>query len=101
MQIIVSDSGVILEEADRFDGFKIVSGLEIEEVEGKLAGSVGYADGQDNFFIRREWIVSQAPAAGQAGWQQNFEKMINYAASHGWVDSETGAIRAHVERPEA
>ena len=101
MQILVSDSGVVLEEADRFDGFKIVSGLEIEEIERKLAGSVGYADGQDNFFIRREWIVSEAPSSDQTDWQSNFEKMINYAANHGWVDTETGAIRAHVERPEA
>ena len=100
MQIIVSDNDVVLEEADRFDGFKILSGLNSEGIEKKLTESVGYGDGQGNFFIRREWIVSQAPSSDQTDWQSNFEKMINYAASHGWVDSETGAIRAHVEQPE-
>lgn len=34
--------------------------------------------------------------AEDAEWQGNLERMLAYAAEHGWIQ-EDGAIRAHVE----
>lgn len=101
MLISVSGSGVLLDEADRFDGFKIVSDLNDEEIERKLQESAGYRDGRGHFCIKREWIVAQAPASNQGSWQMSFGKMMDFAATRGWIDTVTGAIRAHVERSVA
>jgi len=98
MRILVSSSGVLLDEADRFDGFKIVSNLNDEEIEQELRDSAGYRDGQGYFWIEREWIIAQAPAANQSSWQESFGKMVTFATTQGWTDPVTGAIRAHVQR---
>jgi hypothetical protein len=29
-------------------------------------------------------------------WQQNFDKMIAYATSKGWVDASDGSVRVHI-----
>ncbi|KRR15868.1 hypothetical protein CQ12_32525 [Bradyrhizobium jicamae] len=31
-------------------------------------------------------------------WEQSFAEMVTKAREHGWIEAETDAIRAHVER---
>jgi len=33
-----------------------------------------------------------------AAWEAAYTHMIEQARKHGWIDAETNAIRAHVER---
>jgi hypothetical protein len=39
-------------------------------------------------------------AADRVGpaWSEDFRKMIDYAASKGWVDENVTRVRAHLER---
>jgi hypothetical protein len=101
MRILVSGGGVFLDEADSFNGFKIASDLNDESIERKLRGAAGYRDDRGLFWIRREWIVAQAPSASESRWQESFGKVEEFAASRGWIDPVKGAIRARVERADS
>jgi len=48
------------------------------------------------------WIYQHAlrqwPGVEQdEGWQQNFSTMIEKARSHGWIDDQRRAVKAHIE----
>lgn len=40
-----------------------------------------------------------ADRAADPEWRHGFEKMLDFARQHGWV--QNGAVRAHIEWPDA
>jgi len=81
-----------LEDADNFRAFKLVCASQRADSVDALA-QVGRLDGE-HVWVDPQWIKSNAPAGDE--WQAGFRKMVDYAASAGWVD-EAGNIRAHIE----
>ena len=54
----------------------------------------------------RAWVAEQTlrewPALrDDTDWQEALTAMIEKARPHGWIDAITGAIKAHVEWPDA
>lgn len=43
-------------------------------------------------------LRAAAAPAGDAGWLAQYEGMIRYAASKGWVDESTKHVRVHIDR---
>ena len=87
------DGAVSLLDADNFKGFKVSSAMSDKAKLGQALASAGRYDGE-HAWISRSWLVAQGKAHGPA-WQAEFDKMMAYAQSKGWVEAD--AIRAHVE----
>jgi hypothetical protein len=93
-----------LEEADDCGRFHLSA-----EGEGDLAGAlatagVGRADADDP--DGHAWVAVAAVrrlAEGQVGpsWDADFDAMLAYAATKGWLDDDATHVRAHVERAAA
>lgn len=81
-----------LEDADNFRAFKLVCASPREACVDAFA-QVGRLDG-DHLWVDADWI--RANGRQDEEWSAGLGKMIDYAASAGWVD-DSGAIRAHIE----
>lgn len=88
-------AGLVLAEPDDFKGFKLrLRGAEARRP--ALPGIVFVDD--DNVLIGIDTVTSLPGAPSTAAWREGFDRMVAYAATKGWIDTATHAIRAHVER---
>lgn len=88
-------SGLTLVEPDDFKAFKLrLRGTA--ERSPALAGIV-FVDEKD-VLIDMETVMRLPGAPGTEAWAAGFSRMIDHAATKGWVESSGNAIRAHVER---
>jgi hypothetical protein len=99
---------VSLEEPDDCKRFHlvVVNGRDAAMVFGALVdAAAGRLEG-DHAQGYRAWITVDAVrrmAAGRvgAGWPEEFDGMLAFAASKGWMDPNGASIQAHVEWPGA
>jgi hypothetical protein len=66
---------------------------------GDRLGALGVRH-DEHVWIPVELLRSLAGDAADQAWEESLAGMLEFAGSRGWVDAETGAIRAHVERPD-
>ncbi|MEO3385024.1 hypothetical protein [Mesorhizobium sp. CAU 1741] len=87
--------GLRLVEPDDFKGFK----LRLRETTRKRPEieNVFYVD-DDNVLVAVDAVPALPGAPPTAEWLADYRKMIDYAAGKGWIDADSNAIRAHVER---
>ena len=91
---IAQDLKVSLEDADNFKAFKVVDATASEEsLRTALANAdAGRLDGE-HVWVSADWLRAQA--GGSPEWDKNFEGLLAYAGSTGWLD-DNGAVRAHI-----
>lgn len=68
----------------------------------KLAASLGDAgsgDGaaEDHVWIQIAWVRAEASGRVGPSWDGEFDGMVGYAASKGWLNDAKTSIRAHIE----
>ena len=49
-------------------------------------------------WVAERWLREWPPLKDETWWQEGLSKMMAVAARFGWVDKETGSVRAHIER---
>ncbi len=88
-------SGLTLVEPDDFKAFK----LRLRDTAERRPAPAGivFVDDKD-VLIDVETVTRLPGAPGTEVWAASFSRMIDHAATKGWVDSSSNAIRAHVER---
>lgn len=93
---VTQDLKVSLEDADNFKAFKVVAATASDEaLRTALAeAGAGRLDGE-HVWVSADWLRAQA--GGSAEWGKNFEGLLAFAGSKGWLDDQ-GAVRAHIER---
>jgi hypothetical protein len=100
MYIFVSGSGQLsLREEQDLKALKLITSLGEEsllEVFGEQPHIGSYGD-PNHVWISVEWLRAQGPA-GDAVWAREFQKMMQYASTKGWIHPTSGAVRVHVER---
>lgn len=64
-------------------------------IEGAILAIGGNLENGDVAWIPRAWLR----AIDDYGWRKDFDAMIEYARSKGWVNTQLDLVRAHVERP--
>jgi hypothetical protein len=79
---------------DNFRAFAVV--VTGEPDLGAGLDGLGAVDG-DHVFLDPEGVKRLAGERAAGDWGANFDKMIEFARSKGWVD-ELGRVRAHIER---
>ncbi len=99
--IVAVESGVrpALRDPDDLKSFKIVigPGLESEDMRRVALDGVAELISEQEAWVSQAWVRQAAGRDGSADWQNGFERMLAYAARHGWVREADGAIRAHIE----
>jgi hypothetical protein len=71
----------------------LVLGALVDAAAGRLEG--------DHAWIAVDSVRRMAAGRVGPGWDADFEGMLAFAASQGWIDPTGGSIRAHVEWPGA
>jgi hypothetical protein len=71
--------------------FRADRGRQLQDVEA-VTFSGEYA------WISERHLRNWRPRAGSQEWQDGLSRMIDYARGRGWIDPDSGAIRAHIER---
>jgi hypothetical protein len=95
MYLRVTHSGVSLEEPEDTRVFRISLASPAEDLDRILrASGWGMTDG-DDALVNVEAL--RRAASGQGGQNDDFENMIDYARSHGWLSANERFVRAHVE----
>lgn len=86
-------------------GLRLLEAEDLKRFKLRLAGAerrpdlkgVSFVD-DDNALIDVSLPPNLPGAPSSADWRARYQAMIDYATSKGWIDTSTGAIRAHVER---
>jgi hypothetical protein len=84
-----------LEDIDNFRAFKVVAVCGADQLAPALTG-LGRLDDSGNAWISRNWLLAQG-RPDDTEWLAGFCAMQQYASAHGWVDSATDSLRAHIE----
>lgn len=98
IQYSIAD-GLQLLEPHAFNRFKVVLvGVATDEL--PLIDGVMFSD-RANALVRQTLVSELAGTLADPEWLAAYAKMVEAARRFGWIDSETGAICAHVERAAA
>ena len=92
---------VALRDADDFGSLKVVvrdsGGAGPAALDAALAG-VGGLDGRGNALLRMAALKDMAGSrARDRAWLRSFDRMVDYAATRGWVALGGSALQAHCE----
>lgn len=90
------DGSLTLEEPDHFRAFKLVLQGHAPGEKPALEGIIRYV-ADDHAFIDRDAVITLSGQGPDSEWRRGFDAMVEAAAKYGWIDAETGAIRAHIE----
>jgi hypothetical protein len=83
------------EDLTRFS-VRVPDGTPAESIAGSLqAVGAGGLDGAQAA-INVDWLREHT-ADRPAQWQGDFDKMLAYAASKGWMDAAATVVKAHIE----
>lgn len=103
MFLNVADCAVELAEPENFSSFKIViqgTAADLPYARKSLARIAKLPDSTTAWVSAdalRDWPTIKDVAA----WQRGLAAMIEKARPHGWIDPQSGAIKAHVEWRQA
>jgi hypothetical protein len=89
-----------LDDADNFRAFKIVAPQSMDRAAlTRALGTLGRLhDDSAHAWIDEAALRQLANRPDDKTWHDSATAMIGYARKSGWIDAETGAIRAHIER---
>ena len=103
MIIQVDDKHVRLLEADVMTDFRVRADVDGGVVDLDLvlgASQAGRCDA-DHAWISVGWIraeATQGSGENAADWASKFERMLEYAGTHGWLSDDGQQVRGHIDR---
>ena len=90
------DKAVCLVDANDFKRFKLqVSRSIAQQALPARIGGIGKVIDDASVWINEKALRDLGP--NDAAWQEGVTAMLAKAAAHGWIDPNTGAVRAHIE----
>jgi hypothetical protein len=92
------EDGLSLQESEDFRKFKIV--LTPGSPQRPQVPELTFVD-DDNALIGIDVVPALPGAPTDSVWREGYAKMVAAAAKLGWIDEQSNAIRAHVERLHA
>ncbi len=97
MVIVVDGDSVRLDDPEDLKGFKVVVPSGDETTVTQALKSVGRLVDRETAWIRAGAVRALAHGRVDDDWDEEFEAMLGYAASKGWLSDDGSEIRAHVE----
>jgi len=97
MRISVDGSDTSLLEPDVFTSFDVVApNLSTNEVLAALGEGGAPSSEPDHVFVAIAAVRSMAGDAADRHWEEQFQAMLTYAASKGWLNDAGDKIMAHL-----
>ena len=100
IDLTATPPGVALADPDDLGSFKVLAKAGQPDQQGlaRALEGVGTMAPDGHAFIEVDAVRRLAgDRASDAAWNADFEKMLAYAGSKGWMDPAGTAIQAHVE----
>lgn len=94
MVIVVEGDQVRLEEPSDFKAFKVV----VHGDDTSAIDTVGRLEGADTAWVQIEAVRRLAGDAADQAWEDEYDAMLAYARTKGWLHDARREIQAHVER---
>ncbi len=100
---ITAEGRADLRDADEFRSFKIVvdRGLAPAALAQALTGLATLETDVKTAWVDRDAVKRLRGADAPAAWSASFDKMIDSVRRFGWVNDQTGSVRAHIETSAA
>ena len=85
-----------LVDAANFRQFEVQIALSQERLSDVLMvlGGIGELEGQSAAWVNADWLTTASGAS--VDWLVEFNKMVSYARTKGWVRDEPVRIRGHI-----
>ncbi len=97
MRISVNGSDTSLLEPDVFTAFDVLApSLSTDQVLAVLGGHGSPSAEPDHVFVAIAAVRSMAGDAADRDWEEQFQAMIAYAASKGWLNDAGDKIMGHL-----
>ncbi len=99
MFLHVAGKSIELAEPENFRSFKVVvrgTAAELPRARESLAGIAELTD-SSTAWVSAETLRNWPTVKNHSAWQQGLAAMIEKARPHGWIDPQSGAVKAHVE----
>lgn len=97
---ITAQGSAELRDPDEFRSFKIVvdNGLAPAALGYALTGLATLEPDGKTAWVARDSVKRLRGAEASGTWSASFDKMIESVRRFGWVNDQTGTVRAHVEK---
>ncbi len=86
-----------IHELETLTEFEIRCPVADAEIAANVIGHGAYESDNVHVWVPIEWIVHAADGQVTDGWESAFNKMIQFAKSKEWVNTEGTHLRAHIE----
>ena len=96
---VTRNGAVSLEDRDNFRAFRLVIedvASRRDHVERQL-GSLAQLIDETHAWVSETNLRIRPEVVGDLEWQSKLDAMIENARSHGWINDQTRAIKAHID----
>ena len=98
MFIAVADT-ITLEDPGNFREFHVATDGDVPTTVAAFAGRAVASERDNHLWIDIAFLRELAGDAADAEWQAQFDGMLAYANSKGWIDEPTNRVEAHIQPP--
>ena len=98
MFIAISDT-ITLEDANNFREFHVAIDGDVDAAVAAFDGRAAASERDNHLWIDIAFVRDLAGDAADAEWQTQFDAMLAYANSKGWIDEPANRVEAHIQPP--
>lgn len=97
MVVVVAGDVVRLDEPANLEAFKVVveKGTEFQVMQA--LAQIGRMADRDTAWIRADAVRIMAAGRVAQDWTEQFQGVLAYAATKGWLSDDGSEVRAHIE----
>ena len=99
MYLAVADT-ITLEDPSNFREFHVATHGDVPATVAAFAGRAVASDRDNHLWIDIAYVRELAGDTADAEWNTQFESMLTYAATKGWIDHPTNRVEAHLQPPD-
>jgi len=98
MFIAIADT-ITLEDAGNFREFHVAIDGDVAAAVAVFGGRAAVSVRDNHLWIDIAFVQELAGDAADTEWQAQFEGMLAYANSKGWIDEPANRVEAHIQPP--
>ena len=98
MFIAIADT-ITLEDESNFREFHVAIDGDVVAAVAAFAGRAAASERDNHLWIDIAFVRDLAGDAADAEWQAQFDGMLAYANSKGWIDEAANRVEAHIQPP--
>ena len=97
IKISKTENSATIHESEVLSSFEIRSPENNPEKIVEIIGNNSSVAHFDHIWVSISWVLSQIQHKHDTKWEKEFENMITYANSKGWLSEDQTHLLAHIE----